>query len=36
VRTTHHAGNAVVKAPAGDPSDFCIAHSAEPAFLILS
>ena len=29
LRTTHHTGNAVVKAPARDPSDFCMAHSAE-------
>jgi hypothetical protein len=34
VRTTHHAGNAVGKAPAGDPSDFCIAHRAEPAWFM--
>jgi hypothetical protein len=34
VRTTHHTGNAVVKAPAGDPRDFCIAHSAEPALFM--
>ena len=34
LRTTHRAGNAVVKAPARDPSDFCIAHSAEPALFM--
>jgi hypothetical protein len=33
-RTTHYAGNAVVKAPARDPSDFCIAHSADPALFM--
>jgi hypothetical protein len=26
--------NAVVKAPAGDPSDFCITRSAEPALFM--
>jgi hypothetical protein len=34
LRTTHHTGNAMVKAPARDPSDFCIAHSAEPVLFI--
>src|SRR5258707_6657726 len=34
LRTTHHTGNAVVKAPARDPSDFCIAHSAKPALFM--
>ena len=34
LRTTHHAGNAVVKAPARDPSDFRIAHSAESALFM--
>jgi hypothetical protein len=34
VRTTHHTGNAVVQAPTRDPSDFCIAHSAEPVLFM--
>src|ERR1700674_2450840 len=34
LRTTHHTANAVVQAPARDPSDFCIAHSAEPALFM--
>jgi hypothetical protein len=34
LRTTHHTGNAIVKAPARDPSDLCIAHSAEPALFM--
>src|SRR6266852_5797259 len=34
LRTTHHTGNAVVKAPARDPSEFCITHSAEPALFM--
>ena len=34
LRTTHHTGNAVVKAPTRDPSDFCIAHSADPALFM--
>jgi hypothetical protein len=34
LRTTHHMGNAVVKVPARDPSDFGIAHSAEPALFM--
>ena len=29
LRTTHHTGNAVVKAPTRDPSDFCIALRAK-------
>ena len=33
-RTTHHTRNAVVKAPTRDPSDFCIAHSADPALFM--
>jgi hypothetical protein len=34
LRTTRHAGNAVVKAPARDPSDFCRAHSTESALFM--
>jgi len=28
-RTTHHTGGAVMKAPSGDPSDFCVTHRAK-------
>jgi hypothetical protein len=34
LRTTHHTGNAVVQAPTRDPSDFGIAHSADPALFM--
>jgi short chain dehydrogenase len=33
-RTTHHRGDAVVKAPAGDPGDCCIAQRAASALFI--
>jgi hypothetical protein len=33
-RTTHHTGNAMVQTPTRDPSDFGIAHSAEPALFM--
>jgi hypothetical protein len=28
-RTTHHMGDAVMKTPSGDASDFCVAHRAK-------
>ena len=33
-RTTHNTGNAIVEAPARDPSDFCVAHSAKSALFM--
>jgi hypothetical protein len=33
-RTTHNPGDAVMKAPSGDPSDFGVAHRAESVLFI--